>query len=190
MFGSRPPCRLYDNLIPARAGLNAVADPRGRNLQTGTAILNAKRILMLRIKLLVITVAIAAGFGCGASAPSNSNSNSNTNTNNRPVEIKVDPANMPAGLSTTPLPMPANGKMPEGISVNAATPLPRGTNIPGIPTAEELKKGIKKGTTPTPGIPDPETIRKQMGLPAVNINVPSKGPIMMKGNRKLGGKPQ
>ena len=29
-----------DNLVPARAGLNAVADPRGRNLQTGTAILN------------------------------------------------------------------------------------------------------------------------------------------------------
>lgn len=29
------PCRL-DNSVPARAGLNAVADPRGRNLQAGT----------------------------------------------------------------------------------------------------------------------------------------------------------
>ena len=145
---------------------------------------------MLKIKLVILITAIATGFGCGASAPSNSNSNSNTNTNNRPVEIKVDPANMPAGLSTTPLPMPANGKMPEGISVNAATPIPGKTRIPGIPTAEELKKGIKKGTTPTPGIPDPETIRKQMGLQPVNVNVPSKGPIMMKSNRKFGGKPQ
>ena len=25
-------------LIPARAGLNAVADPQGRNIQTGTAL--------------------------------------------------------------------------------------------------------------------------------------------------------
>ena len=30
-------------LIPARAGLNAVAVPQGRNIQAGTAILNLKR---------------------------------------------------------------------------------------------------------------------------------------------------
>ena len=37
-------------LIPARAGLNAVADPQRRNLQAGTAILNLKRLYFIDAK--------------------------------------------------------------------------------------------------------------------------------------------
>jgi len=36
-------------LIPARAGLNAVADPQRRNIQAGTAILNLKRLYFIDV---------------------------------------------------------------------------------------------------------------------------------------------
>ena len=141
---------------------------------------------MSKIKITVIAIALAGSFGCGAAGTSNSNTSTNTNA---PVEIKLDPNNMPPGLSATPLPM--NGKLPEGISINGAPPPPGRTPTPGIPSAEEIKKGVKIGRTPIPGIPDPETLRKQMGYPPVNVNAPPKNDqTMMKSNRKLGGKPQ
>ena len=140
---------------------------------------------MSKIKVIVIAIALAVSFGCGAAGTSNSNTSTNTNA---PVEIKLDPDNMPPGLSATPLPM--NGKLPEGISINAAAP-PGRTPTPGIPSAEEIKKGVKIGRTPIPGIPDPETLRKQMGYPSANVNAtPRSDQTMMKSNRKLGGKPQ
>jgi hypothetical protein len=36
-------------LIPARAGLNAVADPQRRNIQAGTAILNLKGLYFIDV---------------------------------------------------------------------------------------------------------------------------------------------
>ena len=142
---------------------------------------------MSKVGFLVVAVAIVASSGCGASEMSNSNSGTNTNG---PLEIKLDPNNMPAGLSTTPLPMPSNGHLPEGITIDGAPPPPGRTPTPGIPSAEQLKKGIKPSTQSTPGIPDPETIRRQLGYPSANVNMPPKGDIMMKSNKKLGGKPQ
>jgi hypothetical protein len=141
---------------------------------------------MSKINLLIVALALAVNYGCGSSGTSNSNTSTNSSG---PVEIKVDPNNMPAGLSTTPLPMPANGQLPEGITINGAPPSGR-TPTPGIPSAEQLKKGLPPGRTPTPGIPDPETIRKQLGYPPTNFNAPPAGNVMMKSNRKLGGKPQ
>jgi hypothetical protein len=39
-----------------------------------------------------------------------------------------------------------------------------------------MNKPFKPGATPTPGIPDPETLRRQMGQPATNVNAaPSTG---------------
>ncbi|MFN0278537.1 MAG: hypothetical protein ACKVRN_08040 [Pyrinomonadaceae bacterium] len=100
--------------------------------------------------------------GCGSGSPSNVASNTN-DSNMIPKEIKIDPANMPPGLSAKPLPPSAN--MPPGISVNAVN-LPIGNKpVPGIPSAEQIKKGFKPGKTPIPGIPDEANIRKQMGLP-------------------------
>ena len=37
-------------LIPARAGLNAVADPQRRNLQAGTAILNFEEVIKFDVE--------------------------------------------------------------------------------------------------------------------------------------------
>jgi len=141
--------------------------------------------------ILVCSVVITANLGCGSSGPSNTASTSNSvaasNSNANSVvgkEIKLDPANLPAGLSAKPVQMSAN--MPPGISVNAVPPASGKT--PGIPSEAELKRGFKPGKMQTPGIPDQETIRKQLGMPA---NAPAtNSPPMMKSKRPLGGKPQ
>ncbi len=133
-------------------------------------------------------VIVITGIGCGSSAPSNANASANANLNSNAItsrEIKLDPANMPPGLSAKPLEPSAT--LPPGISLNANV-LPLGNKpIPGIPSAEALKKGFKPGKTQTPGIPDPETIRKQMGLPVTNVNAPAKPAAnvsMMKSTKK------
>jgi hypothetical protein len=138
--------------------------------------------MMSRIQVALIAGALAGSIGCGAAGTSNSNTGTNTNG---PIEIKLDPNNMPAGLSTSPIPTPADGKLPEGISINGAPPQSRGP-IPGIPSPDQLKKGIKPGTKSTPGIPDPETLRKQLGYPSANVNPPPNGATMMKSKRKPG----
>lgn len=133
-------------------------------------------------------VIVLIGAGCGSNVPSNVDVKLNTNSNsNTATEIKLDFANMPAGLSGKPITMSNN--LPPGISLNANLP-PSANKTPGIPSAEELKKGFKpKG--PIPGIPDQETIRRQMNSPMSNINaLPANSAPMMKSKRPLGGKPQ
>jgi hypothetical protein len=141
---------------------------------------------MSKINIFLLVAAISASFGCGASGTSKNNASTNING---PVEIKLDPNNMPPGLSATPIAMPANGKLPEGISVNGAAPVQGRTPIPGIPSAEQLKKGFKIGSTPIPGI-DPEAARKQLGYPATNVEAPPKGDLMMMKKRRPGVKQQ
>jgi len=130
---------------------------------------------MLKNTFVFLAIAIA-GFACASNPAPNANVDSNMPSGK---EIRLDPANMPAGLSATPLPP---GNMPPGISVNAVN-MPLGNKpIPGIPSAEQLRKGFTPGKTPIPGIPDQATIRKQMGLPVTNAQ-PSNVP-MMKSNKK------
>ena len=134
------------------------------------------------------SVIVISGFGCGSSSTPTTTANANSNSVSA-KEIKLDPANMPAGLSANQVQLPANS-MPPGISANAVA-MPIGNKpIPGIPTAEQLKKGFKPGKTSTPGIPDQETIRKQMGMPPVNVTPPTNSVPMMKSKRPVGGKPQ
>lgn len=132
---------------------------------------------------------IAALIGCGGGAVTNTanvaNANANANTT-----IKLDPANMPPGLSASPVTPAANTP---GIPANAS-PLPKGaTPTPGIPSEAELKKPFKPGATPTPGIPSPEEIKKMLGK-QTNTNAPpsttSDVPMMKSTKRKLGGKPE
>src|SRR4051812_18079971 len=121
---------------------------------------------IFRNTFILIGISIVS-FGCGSSGPLsvNVNVNANVNASSNNItgnEIKLDPANMPAGLSASPISPSAN--LPPGISLNANLP-PSSHKTPGIPSAEELKKQFKPGKNPTPGIPDAETIRKQMGYP-------------------------
>jgi hypothetical protein len=134
--------------------------------------MNNKKILGLFVGALSLFA-----FGCG-STPSGNADGTGVNT------TVLNPANMPPGLSGSPLPM--NGSPIPGIPMNAQ-PLPKGTTpTPGIPSPEELKRGPKKGTTPTPGIPDPESIRKSMGRPSANANANKPAanvPMMRSTNR-------
>ncbi|MBK9216371.1 MAG: hypothetical protein IPM59_12415 [Chloracidobacterium sp.] len=137
------------------------------------------------MKKAVIFFMCVVATGCVACG--GGSNNAATNTNIAPQEIKIDPANMPPGLSTTPLPM--TGTPIPGIPTNGNLVLPKGTrSTPGIPSEAELKKGLKPGAKPTPGIPSPEQIRKM--LDQANAQPPVNGtPPMMKSNRKLGGNP-
>jgi len=111
---------------------------------------------MFRITFIFVMCAAAVGnFGCGSRATPNVNAISNSNSNSV-KEIKLDPANMPPGISLN-----------SNVSIGNKP-------IPGIPNAEQLKKGIKPGKATTPGIPGQETIRKQMGYPTTNVNLPKK----------------
>jgi len=135
---------------------------------------------MVKSSIFILLAAAALfAIGCGGAAE---NANSNSANANRAVIL--DPANMPPGLSASPLPV--NGSPIPGIPTNGAQ-IPKGTTpTPGIPSPEELKKGMKKGTTPTPGIPDPETLRKAMGQPIGNVNRPpaNAAPMMRSTNKK------
>ncbi len=126
-------------------------------------------------------------FGCGSSGPANSGTN--TAATNSSNAVKIDPANMPEGLSPNSTPVP-NGSATPGIPANLG-PLPKGaTPTPGIPDAATLKKGVKPGLTPTPGIPSPEELRKQMGMKPTNMNAPASDQMMKKDANKLPRKPQ
>lgn len=121
--------------------------------------------MTLRV-LLLLSVLIALGcvFAC---APSG---NTNTNAN---IEIKLDPANMPPGLSGNSFTPDANTP---GIPANSnPLPLDKRTKIPGI-------TNNNANASSTPGIPDRETIKRQNENPPTDVN----GPVSdtPKGKRK------
>lgn len=122
------------------------------------------------MKYLFLTTALAIAIfftACGSSGPTNA-ANSNANANKA---MKLDPANMPPGLNSEPI-QPSGNSTP-GIPPTIAN-LPKGaTPTPGIPDPATLKKGLKPGVTPTPGIPSPEEIRKAMQQQSTNSNAAS-----------------
>ena len=108
----------------------------------------------------------------------------------------LDPANLPPGFSTSPIPLGTHSTPgipgPNDANANAA---PAG-NIPGIPDTNKMGKTPQpKNTPPIPGIPDEETIRRQMNTPLKDVNVvnnPSKNqsdvnnrpPVKPRGNTR------
>ncbi len=155
---------------------------RGRNIQTGTAILNLRGFFSMN-KYFLLTITAAALFvsSCGSATQPNTNTAANT-------AIKVDNANMPAGLSTSPIP-PSTNTTPGIPAANAVNTIPKGTTpTPGIPDPKTLGKPLKPGLTPTPGIPDQETLRRQLQKSASNVNTPpaagGEDSMMMKSRKK------
>jgi hypothetical protein len=54
--------------------------------------------------------------------------------------------------------------------------MPKGTTpTPGIPDPKTMNKPVPKGATPTPGIPDPKVLKEQMNKP-VNKNMVNELP--------------
>ena len=92
--------------------------------------------------------------------------------------VNVDSANLPQGFSTSPIPLGTNSTpgIPNPNDANA-NKMPSG-NIPGIPDTNKMGKTPQPKNTPKiDGIPDQETIKRQMNTPLKDVNVvnnPSK----------------
>jgi hypothetical protein len=96
---------------------------------------------------------IAVLAGCGSAPAANSNA-ANANIGNTRVQ-NVNASDLPPGVSASPI-APVNDSA--HAPANATNSLPKGT----APDANVTGKPIKPGVTPTPGIPDPATLKKQM----------------------------
>ncbi len=147
--------------------MNAVAAPRGRNLQAGTAILNSRCFTVRTFPYALVISAIFLS-ACGSSAIENANSASSSNSN----------ANLNGGWKKVENANAANNAA-SNQNVNSTA---KGTPTPGIPDPANINKPFKPGATPTPGIPDSANIRKQLQNPAANVNSAANsnsGPPMM-----------
>jgi hypothetical protein len=149
-------------LIPARAGLNAVAVPQGRYIQAGTAILNCTSSKIMNKTFLFIISISALVFSIGCQQVSSSNDGLGNNAN---LVVKNSSKSVTGEPSPTPTPslIPA-ANAPR--SIPGATPITNlpsnnGMLAPGIPDPKAAKKPQKPGATPTPGIPDAATLKRQ-----------------------------
>ena len=121
---------------------------------------------MLR-KFLIVSISLFSLVGLACSSGGSTNMNGvNANAANR-----VDPANMPPGISTAPL----NVNSAPGISEQANANKINLENVPGIPDPNK-KTPVPKNTPPILGIPDQETIKKQMNTPLKDVNVVNNPP--------------
>lgn len=127
---------------------------------------------MLRKLLFVLMCSsLAASFACTTAQTPNANS-STVGTNNQ-----VNAANLPPGFSTNSIPLSANSTpgIPNPNDANA-NKIATG-NIPGIPDPSKIGKTPQpKNTPPIPGIPDQETIKRQMNTPIKDANVVNNPP--------------
>lgn len=126
---------------------------------------------MLRKFLFVLICFSAAGNLACSTAESPP---ANVNTTNA---ANLDPANLPPGFSTSPIPLGTNSTPgipgPNDSNANAAP----AKNIPGIPDTNKMGKTPQPKNTPRiPGIPDDETIRRQMNTPLKDVNVVNNPP--------------
>ena len=119
-----------------------------------------KNILFVLICLMFI-----ANTGCSTTDTATS-TNANANVGN---VVNLDPANLPPGFSTSPVPV--NGNIPGIPNPNDANAnkIPAG-NIPGIPDPNK-KTPQPKNTPPIPGIPSEAEIKKQMNTPLQDVNI-------------------
>ena len=115
--------------------------------------------------LLLFCSALLFNLSCQNTASPNSNTNILTNA-------AVEPANLPPGISVSPLPADSSSTpgIPDPANVNVNTRKKDGTPIPGIPDDKNLGKPLPKGKTPIPGIPDEKTFKEQMNKSAVDSN--------------------
>ena len=107
-----------------------------------------------KLSFVLLCFLTVLNFACGTSETANTNQITNNS---------IDQANLPPGLSTSPVNI--NGASVPGIpdSANANIPLKGATPTPGIPDPSTFgKTPMPKGTPPIPGIPDAETLKKQM----------------------------
>ena len=88
----------------------------------------------------------------------------------------VNAADLPPGFSTNSVPMTGSTPGIPGPNDANANKIPTG-NIPGIPNQNKAGKTPQpKVTPPIPGIPDQETIKRQMNTPLKDVNIVNNPP--------------
>lgn len=116
------------------------------------------------IKLSALAFLLVATFvllsACGSAADSNANANIGNAAGIG--TININGANLPPGISNSPIIMNGN-QMPGGNAGPGATP------TPGIPHPANIIVKPRPGATATPGIPSPEELRRQLQRP---VNAP------------------
>jgi len=120
---------------------------------------------------LIFTLTASIGLaGCGSAVETNSNANASNTNSNRFVNMNAN--DLPEGFSNKPVNINANSV--EGINTNTKMQkVPDDVSpAPGIPSANELKKDMKKGTVPTPGIPA-NTEMKRSSSNSANVVISS-----------------
>jgi len=126
--------------------------------------------MLKKILFVLICFSLAGNLACSTaeSPPANANIVN---------AVNLDPTNLPPGFSTSPIPLDANSTPgipgPNDANVNS---VPTG-NIPGIPDTNKMGKTPQpKNTPPIPGIPDQETIKRQMNTPLKDANIVNNPP--------------
>lgn len=95
----------------------------------------------------------------------------NINTVGANSTKNINAADLPPGFSTNPVPMTGSTPGIPGPNDGNANKIPVG-NIPGITDTNKMGKNPQpKNTPPILGIPDQETIKKQMNTPLKDVNV-------------------
>ncbi len=121
-------------------------------------------------------LALAAGLLSSACSTVESPA-TNTNDSGTNTIRNINAADLPPGFSTNTVPIEANSVpgIPNPNDANA-NKMPM-DNIPGIPNANKLGKTPQtKNTPPIPGIPDQETIKRQMNTPLKDVNIVNNPP--------------
>jgi len=156
-------------LTPACADLNAVAAPRGRNLQIGIVIFKFQEDVLFDMSKVLIFFALSISIlnvGCGSAPTPTSSQNSSQNSN---VVISTSQKDLPPGMSTSPVPPSAN-TTPGIPPANAVTNVAIGNTAQGI-NPKTAVRTMKPGEK-IPGIPDAATMKKQMSQPVDPSKLP------------------
>lgn len=136
------------------------------------------------VKKILFGLIILSAFlavACGGNEPTNSNVANAVNANSGNAVVITNPANMPEGLSTKPAEPSGNSTPgipnPKEVNVNA-----KPANVPGISDANGMLKTLPKGTTPTPGIPSAEQLKKmqERKVDINEVNDPKKAAELVK----------
>ena len=95
----------------------------------------------------------------------------NANVSGANTVQNINATDLPPGFSTSPVPMTGSTPGIPGPNDANANKIPAG-KIPGIPDTNKMGKTPQPKVTPSiPGIPDQETIKKQMNTPLRDVNV-------------------
>ncbi len=127
--------------------------------------------MLMKLFFILLCFSAAANLACSTVQTPNANV-ANVSTSNQ-----LDPATLPPGFSTNTIPLSANSTPgipnPNDANANKITT----GNIPGIPDPNKIGKTPQpKNTPPIPGIPDQETIRRQMNTTIKDVNVVNNPP--------------